>query len=658
MSDLSDLLKTADVRTALIVDDAFDQVPTADDLAIDADEWGHFFDDLHDTDNKAIMQIFSKFNDMRAEELQKSNEFIAALWMNKGEVATKAAASLFQRYEQDMQTDLRYLAKLREQIESFGLTCEEAGRDFQDKAQTVDLIVIDLFLGSGQEHQDIERSIRSLQQVIVSRSGHPPLVILMSRSTRLTEKRADYRDGAGLFESAFRIISKADLERNGKLARILARLGSHYADSLKLAAFLDAWSSGMESARQRTSTAIRRLDLPEIAQVRQLLLDEEEAPTGAYLVDVFDRVLLHELEAEAAIIDTAIALQDLTTSRYPPPYVAGSRNLQNLVYCALFQHPQRLRLLGSDSKVSFGDIMRRKPTPVAEGTGDAGEEMQTSAQSLLSDIGVDEVLVVMSPACDLQRQGAKRVLLLVGDVRPLLPSEWTYKEDPARTSVYKVDAEQAFWIKWDVKHIETLSHSELDILLVPDGEFEVTGRLRESHAIELQQKLLANMGRIGLPAAIPATFEVELSVYVPNLEKKLTQVDIPVLGRLPGVCYVGRPGDQDKRLILCEEACEAICDVMQSLDLNQIYENTRETIEYLRATEDLLRALESGIALPSSSSTAWKDIPSPSGATKTVGNKQQPRILGLVRNATGLDIQQPLGNGEACKGGIVLVVRI
>ncbi len=224
--------------------------------------------------------------------------------------------------------------------------------------------------------------------------------------------------------------------------------------------------------------------------------------------------------------------------------------------------------------------------------------------------------------------------------------------------MYKVDAQQAFWIKWNIKHIETLSHKELEILLAADGEFEVVGRLRESHTIELQQKLLANMGRIGTLTAIPATFEVEVTVYVPDLERKLIPVAVPVLGKSPGVCYVGRPGDHDKRLVLSEDACEAICDAIQDMDLTKIHANAHETVEYLRNTEDLLRALESGIALPSSNSTTWKDIPSPSGATKVVGNKVQARVLGLVGNAATFDVQKPLSGGEAAKAGIVLMVRL
>ncbi|WP_163022973.1 MULTISPECIES: hypothetical protein [Pseudomonas] len=641
MNDLADLLEQAGVRTALVVDDAYDQVPTANDLTVDQDEWINFFEDLSDADRRAVSEFFPEYDRMRADELRVSNEFIAVLWANRDALGDGVVDALFARYQHDMETDLAYLESLVSQLEALGLACEKTGRDFQKDAETVDLIVIDLFLGSGQEQQDIERSIVNLKQVVEKRVGRPPLVVLMSRSPRLSDKREEYRDRAGLFESAFRIIRKAELIEPNKLSRVLSRLSNHYSDSLKLAEFLFAWNSGIEGARERTSRLIRRLDLPEISQVRHLLLEAEEAPTGGYLVDVFDRVLQHELEADASIIDAAIALNDLTPEKYPPPYVAGSRELQNLVHSSLFQHPERLRLSGSESRVSFGDLIRRKPL------------VDGAEAEMLTDISGDNILAVMSPACDLQRQGAKRVLLLVGDVRALVPSEWTYKSDSARTSVYKFEGGQAFWIKWNLKHIETVSHQQLDVLLGADGEFEVSARLRESHAIELQQKLLADLGRIGMPAAMPATFSVDVSVYVPGLEKKPLILNVPALDDTSGVCYVGR--DKEMRLVLCEEVCEAICDAVQAIDLSTVHQNSHEALEYLRSTSELLLALEKGISLPGQASNAWKDIPSPTGATRELHRQIQPRVVGLIGNFGCVD--KSLSNPELNKAGILIVVR-
>lgn len=657
MSGLQDLLEAASIQKALIVDDAFDKVPTARDLVLDSEEWDFFFQDISAEDSKALAKVFPLYDEMRADELQNSNEFIEALWKNKTEIAVGLAEQLFKRYTLDKEEDLSYLTALQVQLEELGLTCEQSGRNFFEAANDADLLVIDLYLGSGQEQEDIDRSITTLKSVIDHRAEHPPLVILMSRSSRLIDKKTDYRDRAGLFESSFRIITKSDLKHKGKLTRILARLGGHYEDSLKLAKFLNAWNQGMEEARKNTLKKIRRLDLPDIAQIRQLLLDAEEAPTGAYLVDIFDRVLLHEHESGAPIIDAAIALKDLTTTKYPPPYVAGSRDLQDLVHAVLFQHPERLRLPGSDSKVSFGDILRRKPVVAADQNQENGEEQKSKPPSSLTDISTNQVMVVMSPACDLQRMGIKRVLMLVGDVTPLVPSDWGHKEDTVRTAVFNIEGQDAFWIKWDVKHIETLSHTELEELLGESGDFNVVARLRESHAMEIQQKLLANMGRIGLPAAAPATFEVNLSIYVPNKEQMLTTVNVPALEKLPGVCFVGRQGDAGKRLVLCEDACEAICDAIQEINLTQVHVKAHETIEYLRNTEELLMALENGIELPGSSSTALKEIPSPSGAEKLFNSKYYPRILGFVGNADKIKAtEKRLESKELYSAGIVLLV--
>ena len=253
------------------------------------------------------------------------------------------------------------MGTLKTNLEGFGLTCGTAGRNFGQPSANADLVIIDLFLGSGQRPDDMEVAIEGLTKVIEARSARPPIVILMSRSSRLADKREEFRDRCGLFASAFRIIRKDDLSDNGKLGRLLARLGAHFEDSLKLANFVDAWRRGLNAAQDRTSTLIRRLELSDHAQIRQLLLSTEGEPTGSYLVDVFDAVLRHEIEREAPIIDGASALNTLTSDVYPPPYLAGSRDLQDLVYRSLFQNRERLRLQGAEgSRVAFGDLLMRK----------------------------------------------------------------------------------------------------------------------------------------------------------------------------------------------------------------------------------------------------------------------------------------------------------
>jgi hypothetical protein len=639
MTTLGELLAEKEILRALVVDDAYDPLPRAADLTIDVDEWTNFFDDLQEADADIIRGFAPEYDDLPTAELPANNSFVAALWENRDRLRPELINPVFARYDADMATDLAYVDALVVELQGQGLQVETAGRNFQQQAAAADLIVIDLFLGSVQDADAIAESKSKLRQVIELRRGRPPLVILMSRSGRLEEKREEFRDSTGLLASGFRIVRKADLRADGKLARLLRRLAYHRSDSARLAAFMDAWQLGVSDATARTVGLMRTLDLPDYAQIQQLLLSEEGEPTGSYIVDVFDRVLQHEIEREAAIINAAIGLNEITSSEYPPPYVVGSPDLQQLVYRSLFQNAERLRLTGPAGGVAFGDILR----PVAR-PGDP------PLPSPIADVGPDHVLAVLTPACDLQRGGAKRVLLLVGELRPLGARDWSYADDPMRTPVIELDATR-HWIKWDLKHIDTISHEVLGASLAADGGLVLVSRLRESHALELQQKMLSAMGRVGLPALMPATFAMQVQVAYPGPDRVPVVLGIPALQN-DGVCFVGRPGTAKMRLVLSEDAGEAVSAAIAALDVAAVHPNAADALRYLQDNPgELLDALAIGLPLPAPDATTYKQIPAPSGAL--IG--QNLRNIGLIlRNGRE---EAPIDGGLVPKAGILVLTR-
>lgn len=639
MTTLAELLAEKGIMRALVVDDAYDPLPRAADLTIDVDEWTNFFDDLQDADADVIRGFAPEYDELPTAELPTSNSFVATLWQNRNSLRPELINPVFARYDADMATDLAYVDALVAELQGLGLQVETAGRNFQEQAAEVDLIVIDLFLGSVQDADAIAESKSKLRQVIDLRRGRPPLVILMSRSGRLEEKREEFRDSTGLLASGFRIVRKVDLRTDGKLARLLRRLAFHRSDSARLAAFMDAWQLGISDATARTVGLMRTLDLPDYAQIQQLLLSEEGEPTGSYIVDVFDRVLQHEIEREAAIINAATDLNEITSTEYPPPYVVGSPDLQQLVYRSLFQNAERLRLTGPAGGVAFGDILRPIPRP-----GDP------PLPNPIADVGPDHVLAVLTPACDLQRGGAKRVLLLVGELRPLGARDWSYADDPVRTPVIELDATR-YWIKWDLKHIDTIGHEVLGASLDADGGLALVGRLREAHALELQQKMLSAMGRVGLPALMPATFAMQVQVAYPGPDRAPVPLDIPALQN-DGVCFVGRPGTAKMRLVLSEDAGEAVSTAIAALDVATIHPNAADALRYLQDNPgELLDALAIGLPLPAPDATTYKQIPSPSGAL--IG--QNLRNIGLILRNGKEDAL--IDGGLIPKAGIVVLTR-
>lgn len=584
-------LEVAKIRNVIIIDDAYEEFPLATDLAADADAWGQFFEDLQESDVDIIKENFPTYDSISGLDLRNNNEFVACLWQAANQIRPELINPLFARFKDDKLQDLSYLETLAHSLRELGLSCTTCGKDFSDKVGNADLIIIDLYLGSTQSEQDLETSIKGLSKVIQTRLQNPPLVILMSRSSRLEEKKKQFRDKSGLFESAFRIIKKTDLAENGKLERLLTRLAIHCQDSKKLAAFLNAWRQGLENASERTASLIRTLDLADHAQIKRLLLDEDGTSVGGYIVDVFDLVLQHEIERESPIINAALELNDMSDDLYPPPYVADAPDWPSIIFRCIFQNRERLKLGNSlQYPVVFGDVLRRKKLPPEGAT--------TATELPLKDIGEHDVLAIMTPACDLQRaDGAKNILLLKGTLLALNSVTWPHKCGPALTVSFETNEGDKFKIDWNLKHIETISITEISQILEAQNGFDVIARMRESHALELQQKLLSTLGRVGNLSPLPGTFPITIGAYLPDTDGRLKKLDVPslALSHTAG-CYIGRKekGKRVEMLLLSEDACDEICEAVKSVDLNTVHLTTHVAVQKLQTTNKLL-ALESGV---------------------------------------------------------------
>jgi hypothetical protein len=137
------------------------------------------------------------------------------------------------------------------------------------------------------------------------------------------------------------------------------------------------------------------------------------------------------------------------------------------------------------------------------------------------------VSLVLTPACDLVREGgASRVLLIAGKLSDLNAKSWNYKDESViRTPIIELTNGQRQWIKWDAKNLRMLLNLEISDPLGETGEYDVVLRLRESNALEIQQKVLSSMGRVGLVAHMPATFEVEVQISYLDIADVLQKLD-------------------------------------------------------------------------------------------------------------------------------------
>jgi hypothetical protein len=463
------------------------------------------------------------------------------------------------------------------------------------------------------------------------------LVILMSRSLRLDAKRDEFRNDVGLLDSGFRFIRKSDLESSETLERQLERLAQNADDSRRLGRFFKAIEGGMASATNRTMTLLRNLKLSDVGQIQQLLLSAEGEPTGSYLVDVFDLLLQHEIEREEGIIAAAVDLNGFSSIQHPPPFLAGSPDLQELVQRTLTQNEKRIRLPGAlDSPVTFGDVLR---LPIGGPAPKAG--------SLFGDRSTDDLFMVMTPVCDLQRGGAPRVLFLVGTLKDVRAQDWSYGDD-ARTPSIRLDGD-LHWIKWDLKALETASWNELEAAL--NGEaLRVVARLREAHALELQQRVLAGLGRVGLVAPMPATFPAEVEIYYAAVDGRLTRLAVPELDD-GAVCFVGRDEKANAmaRVLLTEGGADGILAALGSLDSVLIAPDAKTAFTHITTTEDLRHKLDAGLDLKGIGAQNWAHMPSETGGNRV------PK-MGLI--ALNLVIKdESLKRADLTKAGVAILIK-
>lgn len=640
---ISEILQTAGFDSALIVDDAFDDIPIAADLTMDSAAWSVFIADIG-ADIEHVEAAFPDYHATDANDLRASDSFVRAMYGIREKLRPDLWNTLFESYERDRASDRNFLENLRNRLSDAGLRVVTAGRTIPEEARECKIVFADLFLGAAQQDFDVDESIRRLRQLVAGREVAPPAVVLMSRSPRLPDKKERFRDDAKMIGALFRVYRKQDLLEGSTVETVVERLATHHADAVRVAAFLVAWEAGLVGAAADFMKIMRRLDLSDYSKIREVLLDAEGQPLGSYMLDVFDCVLQHQIEGDAPTIAAAQALNGIDPSKYPTPYIAGSSDLQDLVARVLWQHPERLKVTANSAgmPVSFGDVLIRRS--------------RLDEPPATPPIDQPDVLVVLTPACDLVRNPEKRRVLLVGGALKLIDSKtWRYKTKGASTAILQLPSQPRMFIEWDFDDERMLNRDELTALITAEGPYTIGLRLRESNAIELQQRLLSDMGRVGLLSKMPFTFPVEVHLFTTDVEGAPKRIELPITTADGGVCIAGRDdrGNDLTRLILTEPAVDEILNAIPRIEEAGVHTRARDTLKKLQASTSFRSMLQRGIRAPEA--TVKGKLTQLKDEERREPEKQLGEVVGLIaRNPGDLTSLTP---NEQKHGALIIVVN-
>jgi uncharacterized protein len=242
---------------------------------------------------------------------------------------------------------------------------------------------------------------------------------------------------------------------------------------------------------------------------------------------------------------------------------------------------------------------------------------------------------------------------MAGDVSALGHSGWKYRGSAWRTAILILPENNRVVIEWKKKDVQLLTKEDLTSLLDEEHGYRVVNRLREGCAIEIQQRLLADMGRVGGVANMPATFAVRVEAYSLGTDESLKQLSVPSTARDGGVCYTGR--DQDSkttiRLVLTEEVGDELLAQIGSMSDVSVHPRARATMTRLKASRSFARMLSAGLEVPEACTSKVVEIKVPGDRPE---DGQTPEVVGLMlRNPSSLEGV----NAQKQNAALVLVLR-
>ena len=567
------------IRTAVIIDDGYDIIPKPDELR-DHNGWRNFFDDS-ELYNDQLIEIFPGFAQEDEDDLKQSEEFISTLWKNRDALGA-FIAPLFEDYIRDSEQDNAYLAVVENTLTDLKLEVTKVGRVFSESASTADLIVIDLFLGNRQGEAEYQTSMSGLKAVLNKRENNLPTIILMSRSSNMEVNGNKFREEAKIHASSFRSIRKSDINKPGRLTHLLITLAKHRKSSLKLASFVQTWRKGLNKAVENTETELRRIDIDDLVHTRHLLLKAEGSNTSSYMLDVFDRVFQYELEAEEKTLTAASSLNDIADTDFPPLTLSSEKDAYRLLEKTLYvNNTRRNHDTGAFWPVAFGDILTARADVSITKNG-------------IFEGARDRVFMVVTAACDLQRENkTKRAMLMAGKLCPIT-SNAPFEEGNIHTPIFVDSSLNRFRIDWTPTDVRTISRRQLTDLLHPNGTGVVAGRLREVAAISLQQQFLGNLGRVGELVPPPRSYSINVKFFVPAVDNSLVELVLPNGNEIAGTCIVNKD-DMNAHIIFDHSRVFDLWEAINECQVENVHTKSRKKLGQVKSLELIDRLFHKGI---------------------------------------------------------------
>jgi hypothetical protein len=592
MDQLYKLVQSHNIKNALIIDDAYDSVPLAEDLQLgDIDSITY---DLARS-SKAVKKTLGALLESNAldrddyVEGMNNDNFIAKLWdlANSKKISKELRAKLFTSYEADQESKRSQLVFLEELLKTdLKITYKSQGRTLgKDPIDEFQIIFLDLYLGVTDKKTAIDQAIERIRVLLENSSDERrPLIIVMSTSgsTQLQELASDLQSRAELLGCKFRAVNKEDFPES--LPKALGDLLTHWNDAQAVAKWIDAWSLAIRTSAKDCVRGMRLLDLSDLAYLIKFRLEKDSTTLGKYLNAMSSSYVQSCIEKHLATSRDDRLLDGLKFDKFPPVHFLPSAQIPRLKHASSFLNDAvidsvGLRFDNAMSVLDLGDLIVAKPKNWKPG----------------SDLEIDDMpaFVVISQACDIAQKKSDTILLLRGLIRR---RDWTaaLNNSPETTDVF-IHKDQQFLIEWKKAQITAWPANLANRRLAENhGDYLRIGRFREVEALKLQQIFASNLTRVGTLAAPHPHIDVGLVLTAPKDGGGFEKIfEFTPVQRMAAVMDV-RPlkGDIYQYLVFNSDMAEKVASGLQDPDLSGVKAAFAAQIKSIAKSPEKLSAFD------------------------------------------------------------------
>jgi hypothetical protein len=488
--NIREIIQSAGIVHAHIVDDAFDIAPGAE---LRPELVQGFLDSLLDEQFDELAKLLG----IPEANEDKLNSFLSTLdgtksLFNHREQFGEAAESLFEEFTSGLEPENNRVKPLIDFLEGLGIQCHTFGRDYEvDTSPEPQMLFVDLKLNERQI--DIDEPIRVVKALKKQYPQAHLLVFLMSSAAiALQANQEVFRDKCELLSTQFEVLLKKMFTNPDELHLFLKHHISVYPRLCKLQDHISKWGVALDTAKQKLLQVMRCLDLADYFVLHHNTVAVEQVPLGTYVADLLLEYVAHEIESSQDVWAFAKDLDDwklkeLTRSRFNLQPIVGDIFSGNVLHAGTRITAELERGRGpSDGYFNLGDVFFSK-----------AEITQGQPKN---------AMVVLSPACDLvrpsvllERRGS--ILLCEGDVEILKPTSVLKEVDGLNPVVlrYPENGDNRFLVTWQKKRPHIWRLGDIKSFEDPDKtEWTLVGRLRPLYALQLQHAITADLSRIGV----------------------------------------------------------------------------------------------------------------------------------------------------------------